>query len=260
MNEFTFDPITAAFVNNPNLSIKIDEPLINFSNCDSSAPSIYDVPKEKYDSIAANNTYMPSIKRVIYNLKTEKTVIDKKGEKKTVKLDHPVMTTTVLFDDNTSTTVQNSPDDVRIKLDDVEIAGKTIQTASRNDKETALVYAIVKRLACVPGKNGKCAGGFGKILSELVDKAYDQPVAEAQAAADRKAKKTAFEKEKKEREERPKRYTVDEVLQILGPYLEKLVKNEADPKTVLLAEAAKKPAVKKTKKSAVKKTKKSAGK
>lgn len=244
MNDFHFDPISGTFVN--------DDPYTAYvsSNGACKAHDVHDVPKEQYDSLAANNTYMPGIKRVIYNLKTEKTVTDKKGEKKTTKLDSPVMTTTVLFDDDTSTTVQNSPDDVQIKVENVEIGGKTVQTASRNDKETALVYAIVKRLACVPDKNGRCSGGFGKILSEIVDKAYDQPVAEARAAADRKAKKAEFEKEKKEREERPKRYTVNEVLQILGPYLEKLVKNEADPKTVLLAEAAKKPAVKKTKKSA----------
>lgn len=245
MNDFHIDSISGKFVG--------DEPYISFDTipvCPWETKTGDDASLPHHDSLTANNTYIPGVKRVIFNLKTEKTVADKKGEKKTVKLDHPVMTTTVLFDDNTSTTVQNSPDDVEIKLEDVEVDGKTVQTASRNDKETALVYAIVKRLFCMPGKNGRCSGGFGKVLADLVDKAYDQPVAQARAAAERKSKKAAFEKEKKEREARPKRYTVDEVLQILGPYLEKVVRNDADPKMVLLAEAAKKPAGRKPKKPA----------
>ena len=240
--------MTPEFINSH--FINLNDYRIPTCDCDSSKPETCNVSKEQYDSIALNNTYLPDVKRVIYNLKTEKTVTNRKGEKTIVKLDDPIMTTTVLFSDNTSVTVQNSVEDAKVRLEDVKVGDTVVQTASRADKETGLVYALVKRLACVPGKNGKCSGGFGKILSELVDKAYDQPVEEARTVVERKMKKIAFEKEKKERANQPKRYTVNEVLQILGPYLEKLTRNEADPKTVLLSEAGKKPAGKKPKKPA----------
>lgn len=166
-----------------------------------------------------NNTYMPGVKRTVFNLQTEKKVVDDKGRAKTVKLANPRMTTTILFDDNTSVTVQNADDDP-VEVETVEIDGKKVMTASRRSKELAFIHGIAKRLICPIGENGNCTGGYGRTLKRFVDEAYDQPVEQAKAAAAAKEKKAAWEKAKAAAKAKPKKYTLDDIIQLLGPALE----------------------------------------
>lgn len=193
------------------------------------------VSESVVDSILANNTYMPKIKRIIYNLQTEKNDPERSGGK--IKLAKPVMTTTVLFEDNTSVTVQNADDDA-VELETVDVDGEKVTTTSRRSKELALVHAIVKRLVCRPGQNGSCSGGYGKALGKMVDGAYDQVVEETKTRRARAARKAAFENAKKAKAEKPKRYTLDDVVQMLGPVLAAAVPG-ADVKKMITEKAKK---------------------
>ena len=149
-------------------------------------------------SLERNGTFMPGITRVIYNLKTEETVVvtDADGnpimetftlkdgtsaqrrKRTTRKLDNPILATTVYFNDGTKVTVVNSINDkVDLATEKVTRNGVTVEavTASKAAKESGLVYAICKRAFGKPDENGTIIGdGFGRKLGDIVDGAYDE--------------------------------------------------------------------------------------
>lgn len=156
-------------------------------------------------SMSGNNTYCPSIKRVIFNLKTTETkpvlgtdgkpVTDEKGrvKRETVNI-APSLATCVYFSDGTKVTVVNSAlDTVDVERKEVTYTeydktgkknvvntGKFASVASNASKEAGIVYAIAKRLLGVvdEDENSRTYGqvngsGFGRKLREIVDNAYD---------------------------------------------------------------------------------------
>lgn len=149
-------------------------------------------------SLERNGTFMPGITRVIYNLKTEDTVVvtDADGnpimetftlkdgttaqrrKRATRKLDNPILATTVYFNDGTKVTVVNSINDkVDLATEKITRNGVTVEvtTASKAAKESGLVYAICKRAFGKPDENGTIIGdGFGRKLGDIVDGAYDE--------------------------------------------------------------------------------------
>lgn len=147
-------------------------------------------------SMDRNNTFCPGITRVIFNLKTTeehakrdsdgKLVIDpatNKPVREVVKLDRPILATTVYFNDETKVTVVNSEHD-RVGIDEHG-------NADVASKEAGIVYAIAKRLIGCPDKNGTIDGdGFGRRLRDLVDGAYDCQI-EAKKNKELKAKNKA---------------------------------------------------------------------
>lgn len=131
---------------------------------------------------------LPKISKVIYNLKTTKTVpvfeadgrpvVDEKGKYKreTVQIE-PTLATIVYFVDGSKTTVINCVKDKIEVLDkevtyqDVDKTGKLItvktgtfvKVASDESKELGLIYAIIKRL-------------FGKVDTDPKSKNYNNTI------------------------------------------------------------------------------------
>lgn len=174
------------------------------------------------DSLERNNTYVPGIDRVIFSLKTEKSVPgEAPGEKTTVPID-PILATTVMFNDGTRVTVKNS------KLDPVETEkkklsdGTTVDVATRRSKELAIVHAIVKRVVGRLDDDGEVDGiGYGRFLTEIVDGAYDQSYEQAEHKIQKAAKKKAYAEQKKtaKAKDKPRRYSFSDIAQLLGPIL-----------------------------------------
>ena len=181
-------------------------------------------------SMDRNNTFCPSIKNVIFNLKTTESVAkqnelgdpitDAKGRviREQVALVNPVLATTVMFADGTKTTVVNSLND-KIQTERKEIVFKTVNpdgsktetktgkfatVATDAAKEAGLVYAVVKRLVGVQKTDERTGlktdtivgDGFGRKLRDLLGMAYDTQFDAAWA----EAAKAQRAKEHKERE------------------------------------------------------------
>lgn len=170
--------------------------------------------------IAANNVYFPRITNIIFNLKTEDTkpVIDitgkkvleeyttKKGEtrtrvkRETVKLENPMLTTVVYFEDKSKSVVVNSAKDKLtlvervINQDEIDLAKKlgkeevkpiTILDADDASKENGIVYAIFKRVYGIPSPETKVEGnrrisegtvsnsGTSQIIRDMVNNSFD---------------------------------------------------------------------------------------
>lgn len=180
-----------------------------------------------------NNTYCPSIKRVVFNLKTTENVpvlgpdgkqtIDPetlKPVKKTVALDHPILATVVFFNDGTKVAVTNSPHD-KVELDKDGYATDA-------SKEAGIVYAIVKRMiGCVDDKGNVEGNGFGRILRDIIEKKSYDTQKEEKLAKEAKAKSKA-EHEAKMGTAKPKqekvslKSTLERINEFLDKYITKL--------------------------------------
>ena len=174
-------------------------------------------------SIEKNGTFVPGIKRVLFNTGNKKymvrdadgkTVKDENGKVKTET--RKVLTTVIFFDDGTKCTVTNS------EHDGVQFEKNKdgIEVASRCSKECGVVYCILKRYCADIDANGNVLGnGFGRKLNDIVDAAYDSQVENAKrkaAKAEAKAKYEATKgtaKPKRQRESLAK--TIDRLTDIL---------------------------------------------
>ena len=174
-------------------------------------------------SIEKNGTFVPGIKRVLFNTGNKKymvrdadgkTVKDENGKVKTET--RKVLTTVIFFDDGTKCTVTNS------EHDGVQFEKNKdgIEVASRCSKECGVVYCILKRCLADIDANGNALGnGFGRKLNDIVDAAYDSQVENAKrkaAKAEAKAKYEATKgtaKPKRQRESLAK--TIDRLTDIL---------------------------------------------
>ena len=174
-------------------------------------------------SIEKNGTFVPGIKRVLFNIGNKKymvrdadgkTVKDENGKVKTET--RKVLTTVIFFDDGTKCTVTNS------EHDGVQFEKNKdgIEVASRCSKECGVVYCILKRCLADIDANGNALGnGFGRKLNDIVDAAYDSQVETAKrkaAKAEAKAKYEATKgtaKPKRQRESLAK--TIDRLTDIL---------------------------------------------
>lgn len=181
-------------------------------------------------SMTKTNTFVPAIDRVIFNLKTTETrpVKDADGNDKvengkkvreTVRLDKPVLGTTVYFTDGTKVSVVNSSADVvrttMVKVDPEDKNSPTVEVADPASKEAGIVYAIVKRLFGSIGKKDKNGqvheneidgNGFGRKLREISDAAYDTQLETATNELQKvRARKMHLDREAKAKENRAKR-------------------------------------------------------
>ena len=177
-------------------------------------------------SIEKNGTFVPGIKRVLFNIGNKKymvrdadgkTVKDENGKVKTET--RKVLTTVIFFDDGTKCTVTNS------EHDGVQFEKNKdgIEVASRCSKECGVVYCILKRCCADIDANGNALGnGFGRRLNDIVDAAYDSQVENAKrkaAKAEAKAKYEATKgtaKPKRQRESLAK--TIDRLTDILEAF------------------------------------------
>ncbi len=223
------------------------------------------VSSDAIDSLEANGTYLPDVKRVVYSLKTTekvKALNDDGSEKKvpatnrdgselktrggetvmknvwtTAKLDRPVLVTKVWWADGTSTTVRNSWAD-RVETEEVELDdGTKMEVATETSKTYGLMAAVVKRTCGVPGENGEMVDtNLGKVVAEIIKASRDQQLDDAKAKIARaKAKKAAQEKAAaKAKKAKAKKYSGEELAQLAGPILEALAKKVAeDPGSLL---------------------------
>ena len=139
---------------------------------------------EIIDELKDGGVSMPDIVQVIFNISPSKSVakrdkdnnlvIDPKTKKpvREVVRSTPMLATTIYFGDGSKVTVTNSENDSIFDKD-----GKIMPEAY----ERGVVYAIVKRIFSrydVDAKTGETilkSEGFGHILREIVDGAYNQP-------------------------------------------------------------------------------------
>ena len=190
------------------------------------------ISKDVISSLETNGTYLPDVTRVVFNLKTDKRIRVKDeatGEEKTetVKLDNPVLVTKVWWADGTSTTVKNSEHD-RVETEEVELEdGRKVTVATECSKTFGIMAAVTKRTCGVPDKNGEMVKtNLGKILSDIVNSAYDQNL-ETEKTKIKNAKRKAAAEERAQKAKMPKtkKYSINEILNLIGPILEKAVKN-----------------------------------
>lgn len=111
-----------------------------------------------------SGTYIPTIKKVIFNRGEKVVGVNKKGEEKK----RPILTTIVMFADRTKVIVSNSAADGDILNKDGEI--------SYGAKERGLIYAVMKRMIGYYDEddNGEMTlntSGLGKILRSYIDNA-----------------------------------------------------------------------------------------
>lgn len=200
------------------------------------------------DQLEKNGVFFPDIERVIWAL-------DKKAGAK------PVLKTTVWFSDGTFVTVKNTADD-EISVCETKLSdGSVIETADKTSKERGVVYAVFKRVFGKYGvdENGNqldsVIGGIGGVISRAFKAGTDGNVTSAEKKIRAAARKAAAEKAKTEAAKpKPKQYNLKDVLQLIGPVLEKMnagVKAEDVEKALLLE--TKRPAVKKVVKKMAKK-------
>lgn len=166
-------------------------------------------------SIDRNNTFVPAISRVIYNLKVAKNDEEKN-----------VLATIVFFKDGTKVAVTNSDNDgIEIVTDE-----KTgVKTASMASKERALTYAICKKLFGKPDEKGKVQGdGFGRKLRDLVEGAWDQKVEEKKTALAKAASKAKHEENMKRAAAKPKRLSLAEAMDKLTAAFQQVAALQAE--------------------------------
>ena len=154
-------------------------------------------------SLARNNSFCPGISRTIYSL-------SKKRNEKTHRNDY-ILATTVFFKDGTKVTVKNSMNDkVNVITEKVKLSDGTtrdVETASVESREIGLVYAILKRMICVPEESGTVEGkGFANFLRKKVGAAWNQNIEEVRTKAENEIRKNALRNKKpvaKKRDEKP---------------------------------------------------------
>ena len=183
-------------------------------------------------SIEKYGTFVPGIKRVLFNIGNKKymvrdadgkTVKDENGKVKTET--RKVLTTVIFFKDGTKCTVTNSEHD-GVQFEKNEDG---IEVASRCSKECGVVYCILKRCLADIDANGNALGnGFGRKLNDIVDAAYDSQVENAKRKAAKAAAKAKYEatkgtaKPKRQRESLAK--TIDRLTDILETLQDKTQK------------------------------------
>lgn len=153
--------------------------------------------------------YIPAITRVIYNTGSKATA---EGEER------PVLATIVEFADGTKSTVINSVHD-KVALD-------TNGHPTREAKETGFVYAVIKRLLCgklLDNFDGTLScemKGFGRILADYVDNAFDCQKAKKDAADQKAAAQKAHNELKANT--KPKHASLAEVVDKLASIVDGL--------------------------------------
>jgi len=178
------------------------------------------IDREVWNSIVKANIYCPGIARVIYNLKTEDKV-RRKGEDgketvESVRLEKPILATTVFFADGSVVTVKNSNEDEIATTVEELPDGTNVEVATKSAKEAGLVYAIVKRVFGYVGKEkAPGAGGLGRRLAEIVAEAEDQNVSAAKRKAEAKARKGKSQEPKPPKQ---KRESLKSVMRRLAPF------------------------------------------
>ena len=190
------------------------------------------ISKDVISSLETNGTYLPDVSRVVFNLKTEKRIRVKDettGEEKTetVKLDNPILVTKIWWADGTSTTVKNSEHD-KVETEEVELEdGRKVTVATECSKTFGIMAAVTKRTCGVPDKNGEMINtNLGKILSDIVKSAYDQNVETEKTRIKNAKRKAAAEvRAQKAKEPKAKKYSIAEILNLIGPILENAAKN-----------------------------------
>lgn len=190
------------------------------------------ISKDVISSLETNGTYLPDVIRVVFNLKTDKRIRvkdDTTGEEKTetVKLDNPILVTKVWWADGTSTTVKNSEHD-RIETEEVDLEdGRKVTVATECSKTFGIMAAVTKRTCGVPDEKGEMVKtNLGKILSDIVNSAYDQNIeTEKTKIKNAKRKEAAAKRAEKVKAPKAKRYSINEILNLIGPILEKAAKN-----------------------------------
>ena len=200
------------------------------------------ISKDVISSLETNGTYLPDVSRVVFNLKTEKRIRVKDettGEEKTetVKLDNPILVTKIWWADGTSTTVKNSEHD-KVETEEVELEdGRKVTVATECSKTFGIMAAVTKRTCGVPDKNGEMINtNLGKILSDIVKSAYDQNVETEKTRIKNAKRKAAAEvRAQKAKEPKAKRYSIAEILNLIGPILENAAKNPDAIKNALNA-------------------------
>ena len=200
------------------------------------------ISKDVISSLETNGTYLPDVSRVVFNLKTEKRIRVKDettGEEKTetVKLDNPILVTKIWSADGTSTTVKNSEHD-KVETEEVELEdGRKVTVATECSKTFGIMAAVTKRTCGVPDKNGEMINtNLGKILSDIVKSAYDQNVETEKTRIKNAKRKAAAEvRAQKAKEPKAKRYSIAEILNLIGPILENAAKNPDALKNALNA-------------------------
>ena len=207
------------------------------------------------DSLKRNGTYLPDVKNVIFNLKTEKRIVEtaKDGTKtkKTVKLDKPILMTKICWADGTSTTVKNSKHDnvetVEVNLDengaviaadDTETkVASTVIVASDCAKEFGIMAAVTKRTCQKFDNDGNevDAGGMGRIITDINGSAYDQNLDAAKAVVMKAKAKAVYAERKAKESAKPKvkKYSDRDIKQLIGPILEALALRVAKNPEVL---------------------------
>lgn len=126
--------------------------------------------------------YIPMVTRVIYNTGTKEV----KAADGTTTEARPVLATIIEFADGTKSAVVNSVHD-SLSLFDAE------GQPTREAKESGFVYALAKRALCgilTEDKFGNLTcemKGFGRILANYVDTAYDCQKAKKENAAKKAA-------------------------------------------------------------------------
>ena len=190
------------------------------------------ISKDVISSLETNGTYLPDVSRVVFNLKTEKRIRVKDettGEEKTetVKLDNPILVTKIWWADGTSTTVKNSEHD-KVETEEVELEdGRKVTVATECSKTFGIMAAVTKRTCGIPDKNGEMINtNLGKILSDIVNSAYDQNVETEKTRIKNAKRKAAAEvRAQKAKEPKAKKYSIAEILNLIGPILENAAKN-----------------------------------
>jgi transcriptional regulator NrdR family protein len=200
------------------------------------------ISKDVISSLETNGTYLPDVSRVVFNLKTDKRIRVKDettGEEKTetVKLDNPILVTKIWWADGTSTTVKNSEHD-KVETEEVELEdGRKVTVATECSKTFGIMAAVTKRTCGVPDKNGEMINtNLGKILSDIVKSAYDQNVETEKTRIKNAKRKAAAEvRAQKAKEPKAKKYSIAEILNLIGPILENAAKNPDALKNALNA-------------------------
>ena len=187
-----------------------------------------------------NNCTMPDVSHVIYNLgkkaypkldadgkriKIPGTGVDGKPVKFEMAEPVDVLATTVFFIDNTKISVVNSVHDGLELEEKVMEDGSIVKIASHRSKEIGFLYAIVKRMFSKPNpeKPGKMkCDGFGRMMAETVNTAYDQVIAKAENRIAKAKSKAEHERRIREAKPKRKRYSIAETLERMNKYMDQL--------------------------------------
>lgn len=142
------------------------------------------------DALSRGGVYVPKISRIMFNSgkKAVKSHSEKfigpdghEGVRKIIDESRPVLATVIEFTDGTKVSVTNSVYD-----------GLTVDAngnPTREAKERGIIYALAKRILSgqyditLDGELTLATEGFGRILNDLVDSAYDFQLEAAKAKA-----------------------------------------------------------------------------